>query len=174
MGERTQNRLGLPLAQTVNDLLAAFVYVQQDGGVEATKILAAEDLATGLAVAQPALIPDVLFGAAAILAVEERLARHVLQCWSEGRTSLHTVRAGLSVAASAGPVASMAGGMGQGESSVERLSAIDATYRSLAESGAGAMQATRPSVKKFEPIDARVWEDLDVSLSAKIRRSLVA
>jgi carboxymethylenebutenolidase len=40
MGERTQNRLGLPPAQTVNDLLAAFAYVQQDANVEATKISA--------------------------------------------------------------------------------------------------------------------------------------
>ena len=39
---------------------------------------------------EPHLGDDLLFGAAAVLAVEERLARHLLDAWSKGHTSLIT------------------------------------------------------------------------------------
>jgi hypothetical protein len=37
---------------------------------------------------EPDLATDVLFGAAALVAVEARFSRHVLGCWQEGRSSL--------------------------------------------------------------------------------------
>jgi len=45
-------------------------------------------LAGGLAAAEPALAGDILFGARAVMAVEARLARHLMHAWSSGRTSL--------------------------------------------------------------------------------------
>jgi hypothetical protein len=49
---------------------------------------------------EPQLGDDLLFGAAAVLMVEERFARHLLAAWSELRSSLLPVRTGLT-----GPVA---------------------------------------------------------------------
>jgi hypothetical protein len=51
-------------------------------------LVASQRLAGGLAAAEPALAPDIVFGAQAIIAVEDRFARHVLERWQEGRTSL--------------------------------------------------------------------------------------
>jgi hypothetical protein len=45
-------------------------------------------LAGGLAAAEPALAGDILFGARAVTAVEGRFARHLLDSWAAGRTSL--------------------------------------------------------------------------------------
>ncbi len=50
--------------------------------------LAAHDLAGGLARDDPALAPDILFGARALLLLEDPLARRLIDSWSEGRTSL--------------------------------------------------------------------------------------
>ncbi len=52
--------------------------------------LAAHDMAGGLARDDPALMADILFGARALLLLEEPLARLMLESWSEGRTSLLT------------------------------------------------------------------------------------
>lgn len=52
--------------------------------------VAAHDLCGGLAVAEPELTEDIVFGAAACLAVDVRFAEHVLGCWSAGRSSLRT------------------------------------------------------------------------------------
>ena len=61
------------------------VHVEADAHHE---VVATRELAAGLAVSEPALAGDILFGARAILAVEDRFARHVLGCWEAGRSSL--------------------------------------------------------------------------------------
>jgi len=60
-------------------------HVEADAVHEA---IAAHDLAQGLAVAEPGLAADVLFGAAALLALEDRFARELLGAWEVGRSSL--------------------------------------------------------------------------------------
>ena len=50
--------------------------------------LAAHDMAGGLAHDAPELAADILFGARALLLLEEPLGRRMLDSWSEGRTSL--------------------------------------------------------------------------------------
>jgi hypothetical protein len=52
--------------------------------------IAAHDLCGGLAEAEPALLGDILFGAAACLHLENRFATHLLQCWEQGGTSLRS------------------------------------------------------------------------------------
>ena len=52
------------------------------------QFVGAVDLAGGLARDDPALVPSILFGAAALTAVEARFTRRVLDAWSAGRTSL--------------------------------------------------------------------------------------
>jgi Iron-containing redox enzyme len=62
-----------------------------DEHVEADAVhesIAAWDLADALARAEPAVAPDVLFGAEALLALEARWAQHLLDAWSADRTSL--------------------------------------------------------------------------------------
>jgi Iron-containing redox enzyme len=62
-----------------------------DEHVEADAVhenIAAYDLAGGLAKSEPALAEDILFGAAAMLFLEDRFARHLLDSWQEDRTSL--------------------------------------------------------------------------------------
>nr|WP_228430614.1 iron-containing redox enzyme family protein [Baekduia soli] len=50
--------------------------------------IAAVDLAGGLVRQEPALTADVLFGARALVEIEDRWARHLLGAWDEGRSSL--------------------------------------------------------------------------------------
>jgi hypothetical protein len=50
--------------------------------------LAADHMVGDLLRSEPDLATDVLFGAAALVAVEARFSRHLLGCWQEGRTSL--------------------------------------------------------------------------------------
>ena len=50
--------------------------------------VAAVDLAGGLARQDPRLEPDILWGAAALIELEGRFARHLLDCWSAAETSL--------------------------------------------------------------------------------------
>ena len=50
--------------------------------------VAAVDLAGGLARQDPALTADVLWGAAALAALDRRFADHLLDSWSAGETSL--------------------------------------------------------------------------------------
>ena len=38
--------------------------------------------------AEPGLVPDILFGARALMAVEGRLTAHLLDAWTAGRSSL--------------------------------------------------------------------------------------
>lgn len=62
-----------------------------DEHVEADAVhenIAAWDLANSLAVAEPALGDDVLFGARALLAVEAKWAEHLLSSWRRGQSSL--------------------------------------------------------------------------------------
>jgi hypothetical protein len=62
-----------------------------DEHVEADAVheqVAAVDLAGGLVRQEPALAADVLWGARALVALEDRWARHVLGAWDAGRTSL--------------------------------------------------------------------------------------
>ncbi len=50
--------------------------------------IAAYDLAQGLALQQPELVPDILFGAEALLALEGRFASRLLAAWERGESSL--------------------------------------------------------------------------------------
>jgi hypothetical protein len=62
-----------------------------DEHVEADAVhesIAAWDLAHGLARVEPTLAADILMGARALLALESRWAKHLMDAWSEGRTSL--------------------------------------------------------------------------------------
>ncbi|MCM0678161.1 iron-containing redox enzyme family protein [Micromonospora phytophila] len=62
-----------------------------DEHVEADAVheqIAAHDLCGGLVRVEPALAPDVLFGAAAALAVDRLFAAHLLQRWAAERSSL--------------------------------------------------------------------------------------
>jgi len=62
-----------------------------DEHVEADAVhenIAAYDLAGGLARAEPALAPDILFGARALLFLETLFAEHLLGCWKRGESSL--------------------------------------------------------------------------------------
>jgi hypothetical protein len=64
-----------------------------DEHVEADAVhesIAAWDLAHGLARIEPVLAPDILMGARALLALDGRWARHLMDAWSEGETSLHS------------------------------------------------------------------------------------
>jgi hypothetical protein len=54
--------------------------------------LAAHDLCAGLVADEPELTDDVLFGAAACLYLDARFARHLLDCWADGRSSLRDDR----------------------------------------------------------------------------------
>jgi hypothetical protein len=54
--------------------------------------LAAHDLCGGLVANEPNLGPDVLFGAACCLYIDNRFAAHVLGRWREGRSSLLEAR----------------------------------------------------------------------------------
>jgi hypothetical protein len=50
--------------------------------------VAAEHLAAGLAEQEPALVPDILFGARAVMYVEGLLASRMVSAWTRGRSSL--------------------------------------------------------------------------------------
>lgn len=54
------------------------------------EVIAAEAMAGGLAEASPELAGDIFFGARAAMAVEQRFAAYVLDCWRRGRSSLRT------------------------------------------------------------------------------------
>jgi hypothetical protein len=54
--------------------------------------VAAVDLAGGLARQQPQLAPDILWGAAALVELDDRLARHMLGAWELGLSSLREGR----------------------------------------------------------------------------------
>jgi hypothetical protein len=60
-------------------------HVEADAVHEA---VAAVDLAGGLARQQPELTRDILWGAAALVALDGRWARHVMTAWEAGRSSL--------------------------------------------------------------------------------------
>jgi Iron-containing redox enzyme len=64
-----------------------------DEHVEADAVheqVASWDLAGGLAAAEPELAGDILWGAAALLELEARWARHLLDAWERGESSLLT------------------------------------------------------------------------------------
>lgn len=50
--------------------------------------IAAHDLAGGLARQEPELVSQILFGARALLRLEDRFARHLLEAWEQGGSSL--------------------------------------------------------------------------------------
>lgn len=52
------------------------------------EVIASERLAAGLVRAEPELAADVVFGAKAVMAVEERFARHLLHAWAAAHSSL--------------------------------------------------------------------------------------
>jgi hypothetical protein len=56
------------------------------------QVVAATDLAGGLAETEPDLAGDILFGARALLAIERRFADRLLDSWAAGRSSLRPLR----------------------------------------------------------------------------------
>jgi hypothetical protein len=81
-------RYGNALRRLGYDVEATDFY---DEHVEADAVhenIAAYDLAGGLARQEPELAEDILFGARALLLLEDRLGRHLLETWGEGKTSL--------------------------------------------------------------------------------------
>ncbi|WP_066516611.1 iron-containing redox enzyme family protein [Curtobacterium ammoniigenes] len=85
-----------------------------DEHVEADAVheqIAGRDLAGGLVEAEPALLPDVLFGAAACLTVDGWVGQHMLDCWDHGVSSLRASNASQSRALSNrdAPAAAFAG-----------------------------------------------------------------
>ena len=69
-----------------------------DEHVEADAVhenIAAYDLAGGLARQEPDLAADILFGARALLFLEDRFGRRLIEAWGEGRTSLRQPLAGV-------------------------------------------------------------------------------
>jgi hypothetical protein len=63
-----------------------------DEHVEADAVheqIAGRDLAGGLVEAEPDLLPDVLFGATAALAIDARLTAHIMGAWENGMSSLN-------------------------------------------------------------------------------------
>jgi hypothetical protein len=62
-----------------------------DEHVEADSVhenIAVYDMAQGLALSEPALAPDILFGVRALLHLDAEFAAHLLGCWEAGDTSL--------------------------------------------------------------------------------------
>lgn len=64
------------------------VHVEADAHHE---VVAAHDLALGLGLDEPDLVSEILFGALAVTNAEVRLSRHLLSCWTAGRSSLGLV-----------------------------------------------------------------------------------
>jgi hypothetical protein len=65
--------------------------------------IAAVDLAGGLARQDPTLAPDILWGAATLAELDARFARHLLESWADGRSSLRApIAPPAAVAGSAG------------------------------------------------------------------------
>jgi hypothetical protein len=86
---RPNRRYGNGLRRLGFDAEATDFY---DEHVEADAVhenIAAYDLAGGLARAEPELAEDIVFGARALLHLEERFARHLLGAWEAGETSVH-------------------------------------------------------------------------------------
>jgi hypothetical protein len=73
-------RLGHPEATDFFD-----EHVEADAVHEA---IAAHDLAGALAVDDPAVAPDIIFGARAMVLLDIAMARHVMGCWERGESSL--------------------------------------------------------------------------------------
>ncbi|PTA47318.1 iron-containing redox enzyme family protein [Micromonospora sp. RP3T] len=91
-------RYGNGLRRLGFDAVATRFY---DEHVEADAVheqIAAYDLCGGLVRAEPALAGDVLFGAAAALALDRLFATHLLSAWSAGRSSLRPVTGALAAA----------------------------------------------------------------------------
>ena len=73
-------RLGRPDATRFFD-----EHVEADAVHEA---IAAHDLAGALATDEPTLVPDIVFGARAMVMLDAAMARHVMACWERGESSL--------------------------------------------------------------------------------------
>ncbi len=85
---RPNRRYGNALRRLGFDRVATDFY---DEHVEADAVhenIAAYDLAGGLARAEPELAGDILFGARALLELEDRFARRLIASWEAGETSL--------------------------------------------------------------------------------------
>lgn len=69
-----------------------------DEHVEADAVheqIAGRDMAGALAEDRPDLLPDIVFGAAACLVVDDRVGQHMLEAWGRGESSLRPGAAGL-------------------------------------------------------------------------------
>jgi hypothetical protein len=74
-------RLGL------GDDAARFYDIHVEADVEHA-VIAAERMVAPLVATEPQLADDVVFGAEALMGVEDRFTRHLLDRWSAGRSSL--------------------------------------------------------------------------------------
>jgi hypothetical protein len=71
-----------------------------DEHVEADSVheqVAAYDLAQGLAIDEPDLAPEIVFGAEALLALEGRWAEHLLEAWRSGVSSLRSLEGAVAI-----------------------------------------------------------------------------
>jgi hypothetical protein len=85
-------RYGNGLRRLGGDEVATRFY---DEHVEADAVheqIAARDMCGGFLATEPDAAGEVLFGAAACLAVDALVARHLLDCWAAGRSSLRPAR----------------------------------------------------------------------------------
>jgi len=83
----TVDRLGLPPA-------ARRFYAEHVTADAHHEVVAADGLVGGLAHREPDLVPDILLGVRALMAVEGRFTDHLLSAWAAGRTSLRPSPAG--------------------------------------------------------------------------------
>ncbi len=83
----TVDRLGLPAA-------ARRFYAEHVTADAHHEVVAADGLVGGLAAREPDLVPDILLGVRALMAVEERFTEHLLASWTAGRSSLRPARPG--------------------------------------------------------------------------------
>jgi Iron-containing redox enzyme len=72
----------------VDDPLATEFFDEHVAADAVHEAIATVDLAGGLARAEPALAPDILWGARALVALDGRWARTLLGAWEQGRSSL--------------------------------------------------------------------------------------
>ncbi len=77
---RALRRFGLPAAARFYD-----AHVEADAVHE---VVALRDMAGALAVDEPRLAADIVFGARAVQTVENTFAAHLLDAWSQNRSSL--------------------------------------------------------------------------------------
>lgn len=80
---RRTRKAGVPSEENATE------YVDEHVAADAVhEQIAGRDMAGGLVEEDPRLLPDVLFGAAAGLAIDTLMTRYIMDAWEGGRSSL--------------------------------------------------------------------------------------